>query len=316
MSDPKLYIHVKMATHFLRWELPEFAKHFEIVDSPASDTILLSFGPDALDEASRLPARARFAVLFPGFSFNPVRDLGVREAQLLTIRENFRQVFINPGPLEIAYADLENVSFYPFSIDVNTVTLKGFRTAIDTLLHVSHDNPQKDWRRSEAVMHKTGLDYEVFPPRDSGALEKHSRRGQRLDLLHEKFGSPRPKRLPVGYFDHKRTIAKYQEYDGFVHVAREVRHPEFIDGKYTASLIEAGVTGGILFWHDTWDLGNGLETVFDLPLDSSVAAREILEIRSSIDVRAHSQRTREEMLDVFNPQGSVRVRVERMMELL
>lgn len=316
MSNPKLYIHVKMAKHFLRWELPEFAKHFEIVDSPADDTILLSFGPDALEEASRLPARARFAVLFPGFSFNPVRDPKVREAQLDTIREHFRQVFINPGPLEIAYAGLENVSFYPFSIDVDAVTLKGYRTTIDSLLHVSHDNPQKDWRRSEAIMHKTGLPYEVFPPRDSGVLEKHSRRGQRLDRIRARLGSPRPQRLPVGYFDHKRTIAKYQEYDGFVHVARDVRHPEFIDGKYTASLIEAGVTGCIVFWHDTWGLGNGLETVFDLSLDSTAAAREILEIRSSIDVRAHSQKTREEMLDVFNPQGSVRVRAERIKELL
>ena len=316
MSKLKLYIHVKMAKHFLRWEIPEFAKHFEIVETPASDTILLSFGPDALQEASVLPARARFAVLFPGFSFNPVRDPILRAAQREMIREHFAQVFINPGPLEIAYRGLENVSFYPFSIDIESVKLKGYRTSIDSLLHVSHDNPQKDWRRSEAVMRKTRLPYEVFPPREVKILEKHLLQGERVDRIRKALGSPRPQRLPVGYFDHKRTISRYQHYDGFVHVARDVRHPEFIDGKYTASLIEAGVTGCIIFWHDTWGLGNGLESVFDLALDSTTAARQILEIRSSIDVRAQSKKTREEMLDVFNPQSSVRVRADRMMQLL
>jgi hypothetical protein len=316
LSAPKLYIHVRMAKHFLRWELPEFAKHFELVEAPATDTILLSFGPDALEEAATLPASVRFAVLFPGFSFNPVRDPVVRERQLATIREHFLQVFINPGPLELVYGELENVSFYPFSVDMASVGLKSYRTALNSLLHVSHDNPQKDWPRSEAIMHKTGLAYEVFPPRDQRVLESHVRRGVALDRLRKAVGIGQAHQLPVGYFNHRRTIEKYQEYDGFVHVARDVRHPEFIDGKYTASLIEAGVTGAILFWHDTWGLGNGLETVFDLPLDTAKAAEMILDIRSSLDIAAHSRLTREEMVDTFNPQTSVSVRVARIKELL
>jgi hypothetical protein len=112
------------------------------------------------------------------------------------------------------------------------------------------------------------------------------------------------------------VIKKYQQYDGFVHVARDIKHPQLIDGKYTASLIEAGVTGAILFWHDTLQLGNSLETVFSLPLNEKSAAAEIMSIRNSLDVRKHSQRTREEMLDTFNVQKSVRIRAERILEKL
>lgn len=316
MARPTLYIHVGAATHFLQWEVQEFAKHFTLVTKPSARTILLSFGPDVLEEAARLPARARFAVLFPGFSFNPVRDRRVRERQLRIIRESFTQIFINPGPLEIAYAGLTNLSFYPFSVDTAAVTLNRYRSSLDSLLHLSHDNPQKDWQRSESIMAKTGLPYEVFPPRDHAVLLRHVRWARRRDRVKRAIGLTVPERLPVGYFDHGRAIAKYQEYDGFVHVARDVRHPEFIDGKYTASLIEAGVTGAILFWHDTWALGNTLETVFELPLNTAAAAQQILDVRSSLDVEKHSRLTREEMLDVFSPHRSVEVRARRMIDLL
>lgn len=316
MIKPDLYIHVRMATHFLRWELPEFSKHFTIVREPAANIPLLSFGPDALEEAASLPASARFAVLFPGFSQNPVHDLETRERHRRLLTESFTQAFINPGPLEIAYRGLDTVYLYPFSIDVEMVGLRAYRTSLDSLLHVSHDNPQKDWQRSASIMRKTRLRSEVYPPRDRGVLEEHV---QAIDLRNrwrKRLGLSTQDRLPVGYFDHASTVAKYQDFDGFVHVARDVKHIEFIDGKYTASLIEAGVTGSILFWHDTWGLGNGLETVFELPLDTSKAAEMILEIRSSINIEEHSRRTREEMLDTFNPQKSVAIRASRIKELL
>jgi hypothetical protein len=316
MSQVPLYIHVGKATHFARWEIPEFARFFDIVDSPSPEVPLLSFGPDVFAEAAELPASSRFAVVLPGFSFNPVRDLALREHQLELIRTRFAQVFINAGPLEIAYRGEPNVMVYPASVDMAKATVRRYRTTLNSLLHVSQDNPQKDWRRSEAIMHKTGLKYEVFPRRDQKFLVKSvsriDRRNARLSLL----GKSAIERLPIGYVSHEATIAKYQDYDGFVHVARDVRHPEFIDGMYTATFIEAGATGAILFWHDTWRLGTPLETIFTLPLDTAAAAREILDIRASIDVAAHSRRTREEMLDSFNPRRSVTVRAERMLSLL
>lgn len=314
MSKPLLYIHVRNAKHFLRWELPEFRRYFELVDHPSESSLLLSFGPDALESAAALPARKRFAVLFPGFSHNPVTDLRTRELHLRLIA-GFDQVFINPGPLEIAYATAGNVTLYPFSIDVDFVGRHRTRTTLDSLLHVSHDNPQKDWQRSASIMAKTGLRFEVYPPRDAQVLQAHVDRIDRLNAIRRRIGLDAKSRLPVGYFDHRSTVKKYGEYDGFVHVARNVGHIEFIDGKYTASLIEAGVTGAIVFWHDTWGLGNGLETVFDLPVRTADAAARLLEIRSSLDIERHSRATREEMITTFNPRRSVAIRAERMIEL-
>lgn len=316
MSGPDLYLHYRKASHFLRWEIPEFAKHFTLVDRPSASAMLMSFGPDVLEEAATLPARARFAVLFPGFSFNPVRDADLRARQLELFSDAFTQIFINPGPLQIAYESADNVSLYPFSVDTALVGFRRYRTGLNSLLHVSHDNPQKDWRRSESIMRKTGLRHEVFPPRDTGALEDHVRELQRLNKSRARMGLKTRPVLPVGYYSHQETIRKYHDYDGFVHVARDVRHPEFIDGKYTASLMEAGLTGAIVFWHDTWGLGNNFETVFDLPVRTQDAADSILKIRKSLDVAAHSRRTRQEMLDTFSPHHSVSIRARRMLELI
>lgn len=312
---PKLYIYVGRATHFLRWEMVEFAKYFELVDRPSSDAALLSFGPDVLDKAVEIPARKRFAVLFPGFGRNPVHNLELREAQCKVIKK-FDQIFINPGPLEIAYAAMDNITLYPFSVDTDMVTCKAYRYDIKSLLHVSNDGPQKDWQRSERIMQKTGLKYEIFPPRDKAFLDNQVRRNTLKNKLRTKFGITPKQYLPYGYVDHAMVIKKYQQYDGFVHIAAEIPHPSVLDGKYTASLIEAGLTGAILFWHDTFNLGNGLETVFNLPKNEEKAAEMVLDIKKSIDVRAHSKRTREEMLATFNPARSVGIRAEKILSLL
>lgn len=313
MGNPELYLHVGKAKHFARWERPEFAKHFTLVDAPADNVPLLSFGPDVFDEAAMMPASRRYAVLFPGFSFNPVRDEALRLHQRGLMASRFERVFINPGPLTIAYQGVANVSLFPFSVDLELAKVRGYRRRLDSLIHVSQDNPQKDWRRSESIMHRTGLKYEVFPPRQSRKLVSHVQRVERANAFRRALRLRERGHLPVGYLSHEATVRKYQDYDGFVHVARDVRHPEFIDGMFTASLIEAGATGAILFWHDTWQLGSELETPFRLPLDTRAAAEIILDIRSSIDVEKHSRATSDEMLEVFNPRRSVAIRAESIL---
>ncbi len=310
---PKLYIHVKQATHFLRWEVPEFEKYFTVVDDPSGDTLLLSFGPDVLEEASTLPALKRFATLFPGFSHNPLYNSETRRIHRKLIK-NFEKIFINPGPLEIAYKGLDNVVFYPFSVDTELVKLKRYRKKLNKLVHVSNASPQKDWERSVEIMKETGLKYDVFPPRSPEVYRRHVERHEKNNRLRKRIGQKEKKYLPYGYLDHKEAIKQYHCHDGFVHVARDIKHKTFIDGKYTATFIEAGLTGSILFWHDTFELGNNLETVFSLPLDTHKAASEILAIRQSIDVKEHSRRTHEEMMDTFNPVDSVRVRAEAILE--
>ena len=315
MSKPKLYIHVDQATHFLRWERSEFAKYFELVSSPAEDTVLLTFGPDVLEAGSTLPALKRFAVLFPGFTHNPLYNLENRKKHEKLIKNHYHKVFINPGPLELAYKNLRNIELYPFSVDVDLMNVKRYRKSIKTLLHVSSDSPQKDWQRSEAIMKKTGMRYEVFPPRDPKFFEAIVKRNNFKNSLRKLVGLKQKAYLPYGYVDHKTVIKKYQSYDAFVHVAKDIKDPnDGVDGKYTAAFIEAGLTGAILFWHDTYGLGNGLKTVFDLPLDPDEAAKRIVEISNSIDVREHSEKTRQEMLETFNPEISVRIRAQKILE--
>lgn len=313
-NKPKLYLHVGQATHFLKWEIPEFKKYFNLTSVPSEDTPLLSFGPDVLEEASKLPASVRFAVLFPGFSHNPVYNPEIKKLHIHLIKNYFHTVFINPGPLEIAYKELKNISFYPFSVDTKLVKLKKYRTKLDSLIHISNDCLQKDWERSEAIMQKTGLKYEVYPPRVDKVYKDHVSHGERINKIRKIFMLNEKQYLPYGYLNHEKVVKKYQEYDGFVHVARDIKHPLFIDGKYTASFIEAGMTGSILFWHDTFNLGNSLKTVFALPLDPEKAAQEILKIRSSINVREHSKLTRQEMLENFNPQKSVAIRAKKILK--
>jgi hypothetical protein len=308
VAKPKLYIHVVLSTHFLRWEVPEFAKNFVLVDRPASDVALLAFGPDALEEASTLPALKRFAVLFPGFGFNPVYNQELRERQISLFGTHFEMIFINPGPLEIAYSDAKNIELCQPSVDVNLVGFNRYRRQIKSLVHVSNDGPQKDWQRSEEIMRLTGMKYLVYPPRDTEFLQREVRNNNRANRLRKLVGLNERAYPPYGYVDHQKVIKKYNQYDGFVHVASDVKHFCLLDGKYTASLIEAGITGAILFWHDTFGLGNNLDTVFNLSVEPREAAKEVIYISKHIDVYRHSQLTRQEMIETFNPRDSVRAR--------
>lgn len=291
MFKPKLYIHTGRATHFLRWELKEFKRHFQLVDEPSINAALLCFGPDVLREASHLPARKRFAVLFPGFGHNPLYNDDLLPSQLKLIEQKYEHVFINKGPLELAYKDLspEKISLYPFSVDISLLGKCKPRTSLQSIIHISNDAPQKDWQRSERIMKKTGLRFEVFPPRNNKKSE---------------------------YVDHQDVIRKYKDYDSFIHVAKDIHDRVHIDGKYTASLIEAGATGAILFWHDTFGLGNDLKTVFELPLDETAAAERIKEVSHNLNVRKHSKRTMREMRKTFNPKRSVAMRARKIKSLL
>lgn len=310
----KLYIHVGQATHFLKWEIPEYKKYFKLVDAPGLDTILLSFGPDVLDAAADLPALARFAVLFPGFNHNPLHDLELRRRQIKIIKKHFTKVFINRGPLEIAYKNVDNVEFYPFSVDIKKVRFKRYRTQLRNLIHVSSNSPQKDWERSEAVMRETQLPYEVFPPRNDTDMSRYMDYDDRMNNKHGLAFWRKRKELPWGYLSHELTIKKYNEYDAFVHVAKDVRHPKYLDGMYTASLIEAGLTGALIFWHDSYGVGGYLKSVFEVSSDPVRAAAQIKEVASSVNIEEHSKETRKEMLETFNPKSSVKCRADLILE--
>jgi hypothetical protein len=313
---PKLKLIVGQATHFLQWELSYLKKKFELVDEPAEDVILYVFGPDVLKVSAGLPALRRVAMLFPGFAINPYHNVEQRREALEIIDANYDVVFVNPGPLSEAYKTSSKVVQCSFTINPKIARHKRHRKVVDSLLHVSADYPQKDWQRSAAVMEATGLQHEVFPPRSGTIRNSNVRRvKRRLNHYCKAIGMPALFHvLPVNYVEHSEVIKKYKRHDAFVHVAAET--PGYVDGKYTACLIEAGATGAILFWHDTLGLGNELETVFNLPVDPITAAGEIMQIRKSINVEKHSRLTREEILDVYDAERSVNFRAGKIKELL
>jgi hypothetical protein len=313
----KLSFCTGRATHFLRWEVPYFRKHFDVVSYPGHDVILLAFGPDVLETAARLPALRRVAMLFPGFGRNPYHNLDYRAKALSTIESCYDLVFVNPGPLAEAYKSSEKVVTCSFTIDTKMIKCAKLRKSINSLIHVSADYPQKDWQRSELVMKMTSLPYEVFPPRSSTCYAFMTHVERHLNWYSRALGLPAPFRTtPAGYVPHRVVAKKYQQYDGFVHVAAEIPDAIHIDGKYTAALLEAGVTGAILFWHDTLGLGNDLETVFDLPVEPAAAASHILEIRSGLNVERHSRMTRDEIIEKYDPARSVECRASKIKELL
>jgi len=311
-SKIKLYIHAVQATHFLRWEIPYFKKYFEMVERPQQDAVLFAFGADALATGANLPARIRAVLLLPGFGYHPYHDLIQRYEMQCIVDKHYDIVFANPGPIAEAFKNHPKLRICPLSIDTDNITMYRFRKSINSLIHISADSPQKDWKRSRDTMKLTGLKYEVFPPRNNN-LVYHATRWIRGKLSERNLIHVSPL-FQAGYVEHNKVIKKYLQYDGFVHIAGET--PPVADGKYTATLLEAGLTGSILFWHDTLGLGNDFETIFSLPKDPRTAANEILNIRKSIDVEAHSRRTVEEIREKASPDKSVRLRFELISEMI
>ena len=320
----KLKLVVDQALHFYKWEQPFFNKEFELVDSPGDDVVVLAFGPDVLERAAEMPALKRVALLFPGFGFNPYHNPETKKKVIDLIERKYDAVLVNPGPVEEALKETRKTYCHPFSINVDQILkYKKIRKNLNSLIHVSANAPQKDWERSRAVMELSGLKYEVFPPRSS-AVGEDSRKGtwsERLSWRYNKYITTRisPHTAFIrqnGYVSHKHIIKKYLEYDGFIHIASEKNLPQHLDGKYTASLFEAGLSGSIVFWHDTFNLGNDFETVFSVSKDPQVAANEIKEIRANLDIERHSKMTSEEIAERCEPRSIVEFRRQVIESLL
>ena len=314
---PDLFIKCEGAFHFLKWELPHFAKNFNIVDKPTKEAICLVYGPDAFCNLSDIPSIKKVAYLFPGFGINPLHDLEKREEIIKKIEDQFDLVLINPGPLEKALENCKKIVNVPFSINEKLFTKRKDRKELNSLIHISADYPQKDWQRSQECMDKTKLKFEIYPARKKNItkpvnlLQKATKR--LFNKTSQIFGF-NISSLPNTYTNHSNVIKKYYQYDGFVHIASDVKDKRHIDGKYTACLMEAGASGSICFWHDTFNLGNDLETVFSLPLDPCKAALEIINIKKSLNVAKHSAQTRMEMLDKFSSSKSVEIRSRVILE--
>ena len=296
----RLFIHVENAKHFLAWELPFFEKEFELEPHPSSNTPLFAFGPDALISGANIPAPIRMALLFPGFGWNPFHDMQHRMVMKRIIRESYHLIFVNPGPIYEAFRDLPQIRICPFSINTKIIPRYRYRKHVTGILHASADFPQKDWTRSREIMKKTGLIWEVYPPRHPKPIKK-------ITTAASKILARSPLAIH-GYKKHDRLIKKYLQYDSFVHVAAET--PPYVDGKYTATLLEAAASGCITFWHDTLSLGNDFESIIELPLEVDAAVSRIIEISRDINIEYHSRKTQEEIFDKLSPDRAMKTRLD------
>jgi hypothetical protein len=306
------------------------------VEEADKDTVVLAYASDVLEYATSFPCSIRTALIFPGFGFRPYCEPADRAYMSGLINQHYQIAFVNPGPMEESFRDTGKLVVHPFSIDLARLPFKP-RQQLNTLLHASAiGSMKKDWMRSVRVMQKTGLKWEIFPPRplvdESGALVEPvaappslpEKLRQQLAVLRNRYWHPIYRRtlkwglppilLPTGYLSHDTLIKRYQQYDGFVHIAKD--NPPATDAKYTATLLEAGATGALLFWHDTLGLGNDFETIFNLPLDPALAAAEILQIRENINIEQHSRRTAEEIRDRCNPERVMRIRYDAIAQAL
>lgn len=317
-AKPKLHIVVKNAAHFLRHERPIYERFFECVDEPGPDVMVHGYATDALFGLHQLPARSRSAYILPGWGFSsPLFDLDLRARMASYVEQHLDVALINRGPLSMAFAGCPKFEITGFSIDLGMARHQHERRSLHSLIHVSADYPEKDWRRSEAVMKGTGLAWEVFPPRTPGGASRGLRPITKLKRklnhlanragINARFDVPRTR-----YVESSQVLKKLAAYDGFVHVAAPV--PPGADGMYVSTLLEAGLTGALLFWHDTHGHGGFLETVFELPVEPDRAAEQIRDIAATVDVAAHSRSTYEEIRDTFDPAKVVADRCRLILE--
>ena len=269
---PKLYIRIVACEYWLSWVTPELAKLFDIVDEPSPDVAMLAYGQDSAQEAlrSKVPSRVRVATFLPGITWhpNPVEDAESNKVCRYVARQ-YDVLFVNPGPLELAFADMANCKVILPSYDVDI----RFRRRMDIgyLLHAGVPTPQKNRVRNIEIMRKTGLDWDVQP--------RSTNRLPRRELVH-----------------------RYLAADAVIQVSRKTGLREYLEGKYTACMMEAGATGAILFWHDVWGLGSDFDCIVPIPNTSKEAAAVILETAEG-DVEALSAATSAEIRKKCHPRN-------------
>jgi hypothetical protein len=82
-----------------------------------------------------------------------------------------------------------------------------------------------------------------------------------------------------------------------------------IDGKYTASMLEAAASGAICFWHDTYGLGNEFKSVVTIPADPDQAA-EVIKKTCRRDIAKLSTATATEIRKKCDPRKAAKIITE------
>jgi hypothetical protein len=291
MQNRRLIVGQIENFHF-SWMNDEFRKHFRevIVTSnpwfPANEDDVLLVNA-CLGSFYNLACKRKFGILLPGFGFHPYK----RPEQFNEMKPVFAKydaIFCDEAPVgEAVKRDGTCKNFHYVPICANSCDFKKTRKRekFRKIIQVASHGAEKGRDVSKQAMKLLPYECELIP-RDN---ESYFQRSQ------------------------EQMIASYQEADGFLHPGRVGPAPGyFVDAKYTVSLIEAALSGCIIFWHDAMNHGNSMETVFEVSLDPKEIADKIQQVVGSIDLDAHSTKTANEFRDKYSTENNVK----RMMDIM
>ena len=291
MIDKRLIIGQIENFHF-SWMNGEFGKYFKevVVTSnpwfPArKDDVLLANA--ALGSFQRMECRLKFGIMLPGFGFHPFKNPEQFEALKPTFAR-YDAVFCDEAPVwEAARRDGTCRNFHKVPICANSRDFRKTRKRSEfrRVLQVASHGSEKGRDVARKAMALMPYEWEQVPAEG-----------------REYFSVPQSEMPGV-----------FQRADGFLHPGRVGDPPGYwTDAKYTVSLIEAGMSGCVVFWHDAMGVGNSMETVFEVSLDPAEIAERVKEVAGSIDLDAHSERTSREFTAKHSIENTVKAKMEVM----
>lgn len=284
--------------HFNKWEKHLFKKYFrEVVyhsleDDPKcevikKDDVLFVYAMITL--YNHVKCDNKFGIFYPGFGFNPFKN---REKALKSgyLFDKYDAIFMNEGPIWETFKQFPNAILVQYSCDPNIFKKTRQRDTFKKIIQVAGKiGPFKGRHISTEVFKLLPYESELVPA-DSD---------------------------PVMYIPWERLPEIYQNADGFLSPNLIGPPPEYqIDAKYQVSLIEAGMSGCIIFWHDCMGLGNSMETVFEIPSDPAGISQKIQEVVGSIDLEKHSALTAQEFYEKGNMHDATKYKVDIMKKFL
>ena len=287
--------------HFSKWELTEWKKYFKEVsfhylsdDLKATqikkDDIIFVYA--FIGFYSHVDCFAKFGIFYPGFAYHPLKNPEKQNIMkpiehLLT---PYSAIFANEGPIWECYKNHSNFFLVPPSVSNDTFKKTRKRTKFKKIIQVANPVwPYKGRHISEAAMKLMPYEWELVPSTES----------------------------KIGYVPWKELPNVYQNADGFLSPNMIGEPPGYyIDAKYTCAMVEAGLSGCIIFWHDCMNLGNSFETVFEISLDPIEIANKVQEVVGSIDLDKHSTKTAKEFYEKCNVENAIKSRIQIMEKFL
>lgn len=295
MINKRLIIGQIENFHF-SWMNEEFKKYFKeviVTSNPwlpvMEDDVLLVNA--CLGSFHDMKCKHKFGILLPGFGFHPYMHPEQFDA-MKHMYPKYDAIFCDEAPVGAAVArdgTCKNFHIVPICCNSHVYKKTRVRDKFKRIIQVASCGHEKGRDISRAAMQLMPYEWELYPKET------------------QLYGS-----IPIGHM-----VDIFQNADGFLHPSKIGPPPGYwTDAKYTVSLIEAGMSGCIIFWHDIMKHGNSMETVFEVSLNPLEIAERIQEVVGSIDLEKHSQKTSEEFRNKHSIENTVKKKMDIMMQFI